>query len=260
MTVSTAPSHRLAGRERQLAVAALLVASAVLWVLVARLADGMAADDGAMLTMGMGPALFIATWAAMMAAMMLPAVSPMVDAFVRVQASKRVAGGRVVPVGIFVVGYLLVWIAAGVPAFVVARMLDSAAMDRPWLMDQGARFGGALILAAGLYQLTPLKRVCLHRCRTPMSFIVTSWRDGRAGALRMGVEHGGYCLGCCWLLFALLFPLGLMNVAVMAAVAALVFAEKVLPGGEVVTRVAAVALVAYGTAVLIHPALLPAMM
>ena len=238
----------------------MLVSAAALWVLVAWLANRMTSDDEAMLTMGMGGPLFIATWAAMMAAMMLPSVSPMVDAFVRIQANKRASGSRAVPVTIFVAGYLAVWIAVGVPAYVVARFLEDAAMDHEALMDAVARFGGALIVAAGIYQLTPLKRVCLHRCRTPMSFIMTSWRDGRVGALRMGAVHGGYCLGCCWLLFALLFPLGLMNVAIMAAVTALVFAERVLPSGDAVAVVAAVVLLCYGVAVLIQPDLLPAMM
>jgi predicted metal-binding membrane protein len=247
-------------RERRAAVGTLLVAAAALWVLVAWLANGMADDEEAMLTMGMGGPLFVATWAAMMAAMMLPTVSPMVDAFVRIQAAKRASGNGAVPVSVFLAGYLAVWVAVGVPAFLGARFLEDAAMDHQWLMDGAARFGGALIVAAGIYQLTPLKRVCLHRCRTPMSFIVTSWRDGRLGALRMGVVHGGYCLGCCWLLFALLFPLGLMNVAIMAAVAAVVFAEKALPAGEAVAVVAAIALLSYGVAVLMQPGLLPALM
>ena len=214
-------------RERAAIIGVLLAASAIAWALVAWLSMDMDSDDEAMLTMGLGAPLFIATWALMMAAMMLPAASPMVDAFIRIQSGRKASGGAYVPVTIFLAGYLLVWALVGVGAFAIARVLENQAMDHEWLMDNGARLGGVLIIAAGAYQLSPLKRVCLGRCRTPMSFIVESWRDGRLGALRMGVQHGAFCFGCCWLLFAILFPLGLMNVAIMAGVAAFVFIERV---------------------------------
>jgi predicted metal-binding membrane protein len=119
------------------------------------------------------------------------------------------------------------------------------------------RAGGVLLVLAGVYQVTPLKDVCLRQCRTPMSFVMTRWRDGRGGAVRMGFLHGVYCMGCCWLLFVILVPLGVMNVAAMAAVAALVFAEKVLPVGKAVSYLAGVVLVVYGVAVMANPALLP---
>jgi predicted metal-binding membrane protein len=112
-------------------------------------------------------------------------------------------------------------------------------------------------VAAGAYQLTPLKRRCLTRCRTPLSFMLSYWRDGRRGAVRMGLRHGLFCLGCCWVLFLVLLPLGVMNVAAMVAVAALVLAEKVLPAGERVAVATAVALVGYGLLALAMPAALP---
>ncbi|MEO8714097.1 MAG: DUF2182 domain-containing protein, partial [Acetobacteraceae bacterium] len=120
-----------------------------------------------------------------------------------------------------------------------------------------ARVGGAVLVAAGLYQLTPMKDICLSKCRTPITFIMTAWRDGATGALRMGVLHGAYCLGCCWLLLVILFPLGIMNIAAMAAVTLLVFAERTLPRGRPVARVAAGALVVYGAVVIIAPWVLP---
>ena len=126
-----------------------------------------------------------------------------------------------------------------------------------WLMENGARLGGAVLIAAGLYQLSPLKRACLTRCRTPLQFVLTSWRDGYGGAFRMGLTHGVYCLGCCWLLFVILFPLGLMNVAAMAVITALIFAEKSLPAGHRIGQVAAAALIAYGLLVLVVPGALP---
>jgi predicted metal-binding membrane protein len=114
-----------------------------------------------------------------------------------------------------------------------------------------------LLVIAGAYQLTPLKDACLRQCRTPLSFVMTRWRDGRVGAARMGLLHGVYCMGCCWLLFLILVPIGVMNVAAMIAITALVFAEKVVPRGRAIGRAAAFVLIAYGVAVALHPALLP---
>lgn len=253
-TLSTA-----AVRSRTPIIAALLVIAALAWLVVAWQSGG-AEDDERMLTMGMSFALFLGTWSLMMAAMMLPAASPMVSAFVRVQSSRRAAGNTYVSPLIFVAGYLLVWCSAGVVAFVLARWLEDAAMDREWLMRNGARLGGGLIIAAGVYQLSPLKRICLGKCRTPMSFIVTSWRDGSVGAVRMGIQHGAFCLGCCWLLFAILFPLGIMNIAIMAAVTALIFIEKVLPEGFRAASVAGIILIGYGLLVAAVPDALPGTM
>ena len=114
-----------------------------------------------------------------------------------------------------------------------------------------------MLVAAGIYQLTPLKDICLRHCRTPLSFVMSHWRSGKAGAVQMGLRHGVYCMGCCWLLFLILIPLGVMNVAAMVAVAAVVFAEKVLPRARVVSALAAVALIAIGLAVVARPSLLP---
>src|SRR5262249_51747702 len=120
-----------------------------------------------------------------------------------------------------------------------------------------ARIGGTVIILAGIYQLTPFKYLCLSKCRTPITFIITSWRDGAVGALRMGLLHGAYCLGCCWLLFVILFPLGIMNIAAMAVITLIVFAEKTLPWGSVAPRATAAALVVYGAVVIAAPQVLP---
>jgi predicted metal-binding membrane protein len=110
----------------------------------------------------------------------------------------------------------------------------------------GAQAGGAILILAGIYQLSPLKHVCLAKCRSPLQFVLSSWRDGYGGAFRMGLAHGVYCLGCCWLLFLILFPLGVMNIAVMAVLTALIFAEKSLPLGQRIGQVAAGVLIVYG--------------
>jgi predicted metal-binding membrane protein len=210
--------------------------------------------------MGMAAPLFIAMWMAMMVAMMFPASAPMILAFAHTQTRKRAGGGEYVPTWLFVAPYVAVWTAFGVLGYVIAAAVAAVAGDSMWAMDNLSRIAGFLLVAAGVYQLTPIKSVCLARCRSPLSFLLSYWRDGRGGALSMGLRHGLFCLGCCWVLFVVLLPLGVMNVAAMVAVAALVFAEKVLPRGEGVARVAAVALIAYGLFAVVVPSALPTLM
>jgi predicted metal-binding membrane protein len=247
-------------RERNLILASLLVLAAAAWALLAWQAM---ADDGEMamgLTMGMAAPLFMAMWVAMMVAMMFPASAPMILMFARVHAGKRERGQPFVPTWVFVSSYLLVWTLSGVVAYGAATGAEELAEQWMWLMDNAARIGGGVLALAGLYQLSPLKRSCLSKCRTPLDFILGSWRDGYVGSFRMGLEHGSYCLGCCWLLFVILFPLGVMNVGAMVAITLLIFAEKSLPRGERIAQVAAVALVAYGALVVSVPDALPTMM
>jgi predicted metal-binding membrane protein len=211
-------------------------------------------------TMGMGVALFLAVWIAMMVAMMFPTAAPMILTFHRMQAGKRARGQAFVATWVFVTGYLLVWTASGLLAYTGALAAEVIAARVSLSMEAAARIGGAILVAAGLYQLTPLKDRCLAKCRTPLGFIMTSWREGIGGAFVMGVEHGLWCLGCCWLLFVILFPLGLMNVTAMALITLLIFAEKTAPWGRPVVRVAAMVLVLYGGGVLLAPSLLPTFM
>ena len=157
----------------------------------------------------------------------------------------------------FVGAYLLVWAWAGLAAYAGARVAEIAAVRAALPAATAAQVGGAILIAAGIYELTPLKEVCLSKCRTPIDFIMTSWRDGTAGAPEMGVLHGAYCLGCCWLLFVILFPLGIMNIGAMAAVTLIIIAEKTLPWPRLVPYATAVALVLYGALVTTSPQLLP---
>jgi predicted metal-binding membrane protein len=246
-------------RERAAILVALMALAAAAWAWLGwqwAVQDEM--DMG--LTMGMGSALFLGTWVVMMVAMMFPTAAPMILAFARVQAGKEQRGQAFVPTWLFVAAYLALWSVAGVVAYLGAEVAQRLADESMWLMDNGARIGGGVIVLAGVYQLSPLKRVCLSRCRTPMSFVLTSWRDGRLGAVRMGLQHGAYCLGCCWFLFAILFPLGIMNVAAMAVITLLIFAEKSLPLGATIARGAAVALLAFGLLVVFVPGALPTAM
>lgn len=243
-------------RERNLILVTLLVLAAAAWgVLVVQAHASMQTG----LTMGMQAGLFLLIWVAMMVAMMFPASAPMVLIFARIQAGKRQQGRAFVPTWIFAVAYLAIWIASGAVGYGGAVLGERIGSGNMWLMTNGARLTGALLVVAGVYQLTPLKRMCLSKCRSPLAFVISSWRDGYQGAVRMGLQHGLYCLGCCWLLFVILFPLGMMNIALLAVVTLLIFAEKVLPYGDRISWLAAAVLVAYGLAVIAFPGLLPTM-
>ena len=247
---------QLLQRERYLILGVLFVLAALAWGLLIWQAPMM--NNQAMgLTMGMSALLFIAIWAVMMVAMMFPAAAPMILMFSAVYAGKRRQEQPYVPTWIFVSAYLLVWTLSGVLVYFLAIGVEKLAGQSMWLMENATRISGIILVIAGLYQLSPLKNVCLSKCRTPLQFLLTSWHDGYAGAFRMGIEHGVFCLGCCWLLFVILFPLGLMNLAVMALVTALIFAEKALPIGRQISQLAGVGLIVYGVIVLFLPAALP---
>jgi len=245
-------------RERYLILGSLLVLAAISWALLIWQSANMNTQMG--LTMGMSAALFIALWVVMMIAMMFPTAAPMILMFTAVYAGKRRQEQHFVPTWVFVSAYLLIWTLFGVLAYPLALGSEKLAEQSMWLMQNAARLGGAILVIAGLYQLSPLKHVCLSKCRTPLQFILGSWHDGYGGAFRMGLEHGAYCLGCCWLLFVILFPLGIMNIAVMALLTVLIYAEKSFPIGRQISQAAGVALILYGVLVTFIPNALPSMM
>jgi predicted metal-binding membrane protein len=245
-------------RERNVILAVLLVLAAASWTILIWQSARM--DNMAMgLTMGMGVALFLLIWVVMMIAMMFPAAAPMILMFSRVHADKRQSGKAFVPTWVFVSAYLLIWTLFGVLAYLGAIWAERLAQQIPWVIANAARLGGGVLVLAGLYQLSPLKRTCLTKCRTPLDFLFSSWRDGYLGSFRMGLEHGLYCLGCCWLLFVILFPLGMMNMAALAVITLVIFAEKSLPLGARIAQLAALALIAYGVLVVLMPSTLPTM-
>jgi predicted metal-binding membrane protein len=217
------------------------------------MAEATDADmDGDMsmgLTMNMSAGLFLAVWVAMMVAMMFPTAAPMILTFAAVQKNRGEKGQALVPTWLFTLAYIALWSATGFIAYGAAVGGDELASQVGWIADNASRIGGVLLVVAGAYQLSPWKDKCLSQCRTPHSFILSSWKEGRFGAVTMGLEHGAYCLGCCWFLFAILFPLGMMNVAAMAIITLVIFAEKSLAIGYKVARVAAVGLIVYGAAV-----------
>jgi predicted metal-binding membrane protein len=257
-------------RQQRVLLAILLGLATVAWAVLIWQANrgGMAMGDpeGAMamgepstldLTAGMSAGLFLAMWVAMMAAMMFPTAAPMVLMFARVHAGKRRRGQSSVPTWVFTGAYLALWTAFGAVAYLLATAASGQLRQSVWLAGNAARIAAIAIVLAGIYQLTPLKRVCLRHCRSPLGFVNQHWREGRAGSFLMGLQHGLYCLGCCWLLFVLLFPIGVMNLVAMLLITALIFAEKALPAGERTARIAAAALIGYGALVLAVPAALP---
>ena len=190
--------------------------------------------------------LLFVMWGVMMVAMMVPSAAPMVLAFLGVNQRRQAAGRPFVPVGIFVAGYLAVWTAYSAVATLAQWGLHKAALLSPAMAATSPFLSGSLLIAAGIFQWTPLKRGCLKGCRSPLSFLMTEWRDGKAGAFIMGLRHGSYCVGCCWILMALLFVAGVMNLLWVAVIALFVMAEKTLPRGELLGRVTGVALMAAG--------------
>ena len=176
-------------------------------------------------------------WAVMLVAMMPPSAAPMILMFATVNRRHRGQQGPVVPTTVFLLGYLLVWGGFSVVATLAQWGLHTAALLSPMMVSTSPMLGGLLLLAAGIFQWTPLKSTCLTQCRSPLGFLMTEWREGAWGALLMGLRHGRYCVGCCWVLMALLFVAGVMNLLWVAAIAAFVLVEKVLPRGELVGRV-----------------------
>jgi predicted metal-binding membrane protein len=236
----------------RLAIAAALAGVTVLcWLyLFAEAADMAAMGD---MTMAMPPkgaadlVLLLVMWWIMMIGMMLPSAAPMILTFATVNARRRARAKPGVPTALFAAGYLLAWGGFSIAATLAQWGLESAALVSPMAMSvTSTRLGGVLFLAAGLYQLTPLKHACLVACRSPFDFVVNRWRDGALGALRMGAEHGLSCLGCCWVLMALLFVFGAMNLVWVAVLAIAVLVEKLLPFGEWTARIGGLLLMGWG--------------
>jgi predicted metal-binding membrane protein len=200
-------------------------------------------------------ALMIAMWWIMMIAMMTPSATPTILLYARVHRHALVQGqiqDKLAPTGAFAAGYLLVWLGFAATAATLHWALERAGLVSAMMMGSQSRLlSGAVLITAGLYQLSPLKNICLAHCRTPTSFLSRHWRPRALGALRLGAMHGGYCVGCCWLLMALLFVGGVMNLTWIAALAILVLIEKVLPPGQWVGRGVGIALIVWGVATLV---------
>lgn len=193
--------------------------------------------------------VFIVTWVVMMVAMMFPAVAPMVLVHASIVRSRGEGGAATIA---FIGGYLVVWTLVGLVPLAAIQLLNSssAAPIGAWL----PRAGGAVVLLAGIYQLTPMKNACLRACRSPLGFVLShDFGGGATGAARAGMSHGFYCLGCCWALMAVLAVLGLMNVVWMAAFAVVFFLEKNWRQGVPLSRVIGIACIAGGVVAIVWP-------
>jgi predicted metal-binding membrane protein len=232
--------------------AALLAAAALAWALTVRSASGMPPGPG---TMGRDLPGFLTLWALMMAAMMLPSVAPVVSLYARTLKTRSNGFTRAVRSASLVAGYLVAWVAFGVVAFAAAWAGGELAARGP----QAAPWVGALVLAgAGLYQLTPLKDRCLSHCRSPLGFLVHfGGYSGRLRDLRVGLYHGGYCIGCCWGLMVVMIAVGVMNLAWMAALATVVFLERIWRHGKALSVAFGLALILFACFVPWHPSLIP---
>lgn len=233
----------------QIGLIVLLVALAIAaWAVTDNRMGGMDAGPGTDLG---GVGWFVGVWVVMMAAMMFPSIAPMVLMYRRIQEGKR-RRGQVAPTGataVFVGGYLVAWGSAGLAGYAIVEGVRSLDLGFLAWDEAGPYIAGGVIVAAATYQLTPLKDVCLRHCRNPLAFVMLHWRPGRAGALMMGIQHGGFCVGCCWALMAALFALGVMSIGWMALIAALIATEKLLPWKAIANRGIAVFLAVLGIAV-----------
>jgi len=253
-------------RDRAVVVVTLVAVITIAWIwILLGAGTGMSALDMALgsgapgmsgmmapavWTLGYAGLMFMMWWA-MMAAMMLPSAAPILLLFARVNCNQKASGRPFVPTGIFAGGYLVAWGGFSALATGLQWELEQLDLLSPMMATTSYWLGSAILLAAGVWQLTPIKSICLRHCRSPMSFLVQSWRPGRLGAFRMGLEHGSYCLGCCWFLMGLLFFGGIMNLFWIIGLAGFVLLEKTIPMGSWIARIVGIGVAGWGALMLV---------
>lgn len=246
--------------DRLLVIGGLLAVIILSWAYLLAGAGTMQDMDGMLMPMSGGPwtpghaLVMLAMWAVMMAAMMLPSAAPMILLYATIARGRHTRGERTGNAGVFAAGYVTVWLGFSVAAVTLQFVLEQAMLLSPMMETTSTALAGTVLIAAGVYQWLPLKQACLRRCRSPLDFMLTRWREGVRGAFVMGATHGVYCVGCCWMLMLLLFVGGIMNLAWIAALALFVLVEKLVPAGHWIGRIAGLALIAWGAATLIAPA------
>ena len=276
---NTSLTERLLKRDRRIVLGGLVTLTLLSWAymltgsgmgmsvrdmtVVSLFPHRMAEMPMAGMSMSMQPGMWslgyfvivLIMWWVMMIAMMTPSSAPMILLYARATRQSQATGQLpqgTVPTAAFAGGYLMIWLGFSLLAATLQWALErSGLVSAMMLASTSAGVSAAILVLAGLYQLSPLKQVCLRHCRTPAEFLSRHWRPGASGALRMGLEHGAFCVGCCWLLMALLFVGGIMNVLWIAALATLVLLEKVAPHGAWLSRGAGVVLLAWGATTLV---------
>jgi len=213
---------------------------------------GMNDATGASVWTGQYAAIVFFMWWIMMLGMMLPSAAPILLLFARMMRKEREKGAPYVSTGVFALGYVVMWAAFSAVATAAQWGLQLTGLVSKMMVGTSPVFGAALLIAAGFWQLTPLKQACLKHCRSPVGFLSSHWRPGRAGALTMGLAHGVYCLGCCWFLMALLFYGGVMSLYWIIGLALYVLLEKLLPAKARLSALTGVALIAWGTLLLVY--------
>ena len=268
MSDSDSTLERLLKRDGAIVIGSLAVLTLLSWLYLVVLNLDMAQGDMSLMgmaSMGGGMAmelqpwtvltfaLMFAMWWIMMVGMMIPSAAPMILIYARVQRKKLPDENPVLRSGIFSLGYVIAWLVFSLVATLLQWALGEAALLSPMMIATSHYLGAAILLAAGIYQLTPLKQACLAKCRSPIHFLTTHWRNGNAGALKMGIDHGRYCVGCCWFLMALLFFGGVMNLLWVAAIAILVLLEKLLPRGDLVAKISGGLMLAFAGYLVVAP-------
>ena len=249
--------ERVLKRDRLVVLGGLITVTALAWVYLIAMAADMDDMGGGMPGMAqlrswtaLDALLMFIMWAVMMIAMMVPTATPVILLCARVCRRQGNGGQPFAPTSAFSMGYITAWVAFSIAATALQWGLEQTALLSPMMTSASPLFGGLVLIAAGVYQWMPYKNACLRHCRSPIEFLSTHWRAGVKGALVMGLEHGLYCIGCCWALMILLFAGGVMNLFWVAAIAIFVLVEKVAPFGRVVGQGGAVLLVLAGVVVI----------
>lgn len=259
-SIATPPIDTATRRYKAAAWSFALAVTVLCWLITLRsvreMGGGMPMPGGWTMSMGWmvmpgqsigaAAAMFLSMWLAMMVAMMLPSVLPVVLLYHRLAKGRRARQVPVTSESVLLAGYFSIWLAFGAVAFAVGLWFSGLTMGSEALSRAVPALSAAALMLAGAYQVTPLKRVCLRHCRSPLSFFTTAWRDGWAGTFRLGVHHGAYCVACCWALMLIQIVVGVMNLWMMAAIAAVIAIEKSWRHGERFATVAGAAAVAAG--------------
>jgi predicted metal-binding membrane protein len=243
-------------RDRAITALGLVAIASLAWcytILVASMGDGDMAGAASHMAMpqdqpwsGIDFLLMFAMWMVMMVAMMLPSAAPMILLFASANRKRQLAQEPYLRTSLFAGSYVVVWSGFALIATLANWTLHSRGLMSSMMGSALPLWGGGLLIAAGLYQFTPLKLACLNKCRSPLAFLMSEWREGRLGAFVMGLRHGGYCVLCCWALMALLFVLGVMNLAWIALLAAFVLIEKLASRGPWLSRASGLLLLGWG--------------
>ena len=246
--------------DRILVICGLLLVVVLSWAYLLTGAGTMQEMGGMLMPMSSGPwtlgyaLLMLVMWAVMMAAMMLPSAAPMILLYATIARGRHARGEAATLSGIFVSGYIAIWSIFSLGAVAVQFGLEKVALLSSMMEMTSITLAGVVLIAAGVYQWTPLKQTCLQRCRSPLEFVMAHWRNGAGGAFAMGVRHGMYCVGCCWMLMLLIFVGGVMNLVWVAGVAIFILVEKLAPAGHWIGRVAGVLFIGWGAATLLAAA------